>query len=119
MGRDWLAVVNPVQYGLAQVGMGAETGMRGLGQNTLADRIWGKRGNVVQPDNFAENARLQREFAQNSIRWKVNDAKMAGIHPTYALGAQGTSFSPMYSAGSTDMGDDTGRLLAEVGCVMC
>ena len=29
----------------------------------------------------AKNEAMQREFAQNSIRWKVNDAKAAGLHP--------------------------------------
>lgn len=33
------------------------------------------------------NENLQREFAQNSIRWRVEDAQRAGIHPLYALGA--------------------------------
>lgn len=40
------------------------------------------------------NEALQREFAQTGIRWKVDDARSAGIHPLYALGAQTTSFSP-------------------------
>lgn len=42
------------------------------------------------------NAELQREFAQHGIRWKVNDAKKAGLHPLYAIGAQTTSASPAY-----------------------
>ena len=29
----------------------------------------------------------QYEFAQNTIQWKVDDAKEAGLHPLYALGA--------------------------------
>lgn len=36
----------------------------------------------------------QKEFAQNSIQWRVNDAKKAGIHPLYALGSQGISYAP-------------------------
>lgn len=42
----------------------------------------------------AENNALQEKFAQEGIRWKVADAKKAGIHPLYALGAQTTSFQP-------------------------
>jgi hypothetical protein len=34
-----------------------------------------------------QNIKMQREFAQKGIRWKVSDAKKAGIHPLYALGA--------------------------------
>lgn len=42
-----------------------------------------------------ENIKLQKEFATHGIRWKVDDAREAGIHPLYALGAQTTSFSPV------------------------
>lgn len=40
-----------------------------------------------------EHAR-QQEFAQNAIQWKVQDAKKAGIHPVYALGANTVSYAP-------------------------
>lgn len=33
----------------------------------------------------------QREFAQHGIRWKVADAKAAGVHPLFALGQGGTA----------------------------
>lgn len=42
-----------------------------------------------------KNIQLQREFAQHGIRWRVEDAKAAGINPLAALGAQGSSFSPV------------------------
>lgn len=37
----------------------------------------------------------QKEFAQNGIRWKVEDANRAGIHPLAALGAMPASFTPV------------------------
>lgn len=37
----------------------------------------------------------QREFAQQGVRWKVADAKAAGIHPLAALGAQTHQYSPV------------------------
>lgn len=40
------------------------------------------------------NYEAQKEFAQNGIRWKVEDAKRAGIHPLYALGASTQGYSP-------------------------
>lgn len=43
-----------------------------------------------------KNADLQREFAQNSIQWRVQDAQKAGIHPLAALGASGYNASPSY-----------------------
>ncbi|QXP07976.1 MAG: DNA pilot protein [Arizlama microvirus] len=50
-----------------------------------------------------QNIALQREFATNGIRMKVEDAKRAGIHPLAALGAQTYSFSPV-NAGDTSIG---------------
>lgn len=41
------------------------------------------------------NAALQKEFAQNSIKWRVEDAKRAGVHPMAALGISPASFSPV------------------------
>lgn len=72
-------------------------------------------------DAAAANTAMQMEFAKNGIRWKVADAKAAGIHPLYALGAQGASFSPV-SIGETpnlampnalaNMGQDIGRAIS-------
>lgn len=52
----------------------------------------------------AENIALQREFAQNGIRWKAEDAQRAGIHPLYALGATTHSFSPVTAFASHNDG---------------
>lgn len=50
----------------------------------------------------------QQKFAQEGIRWKVDDAKAAGIHPLYALGANTVSFSPVgVGAGSSSNWSDT------------
>lgn len=48
------------------------------------------------------NRAAQEEFAKKGIRWRVADARAAGIHPLYALGAQTTSFSPVSVGLSTD-----------------
>lgn len=50
-------------------------------------------------DTAAQNIALQKEFAQSGIQWKVQDAKKAGVHPLYALGASTHSFAPV-SVGS-------------------
>lgn len=66
----------------------------------------------------ASNARAQKEFAQYGIRWKVADAKAAGIHPLAALGAQTHSFSPSYvgdnsmGAALASAGQDIGRAVS-------
>lgn len=46
-----------------------------------------------------QNYEHQKEFAQNGIRWKVADAKAAGIHPLYGLGASTSSYSPVSGYG--------------------
>lgn len=46
---------------------------------------------------------LQKEFAQNQIQWKVQDAKKAGLHPLFALGG-GAGVSPQITTGQSGMG---------------
>lgn len=59
-----------------------------------------------------QNIALQKEFAQNSIKWRVEDAKRAGVHPMAALGISPASFSPVSSSFSSS---DPGAYLAEMG----
>lgn len=61
-----------------------------LGQAAAADAAKEAAANQA-------NADLQREFAQHGIRWRVEDAKAAGIHPLYALGASGASAAPSFT----------------------
>lgn len=67
----------------------------------------------IQSDINSKNANLQKEFAQNSIQWKVQDAQKAGIHPLFALGAGGYQASPSY-AGS-DVGGSVSNALRGLG----
>lgn len=66
---------------------------------SLVGGIMGKKAtddaNQTQRDLAGLNVDVQREFAQQGVRWRVEDAKKAGIHPLVALGAQTTSFSPV------------------------
>jgi len=83
-----------------------------LGHNSAKD---------AQAQNLAmaqANMEMQKDFAQRGIRWKVEDAKKAGIHPIYALGAPTTSFSPVNFSAQADtslanmaqnMGQSVGR----------
>lgn len=61
------------------------------------------------------NIKHQREFAQHGVRWKVADAKAAGIHPLYALGASTVPFSPVsgYTGdyGVSEAGQNIGRAI--------
>lgn len=42
----------------------------------------------------ARSEALQREFAQHGIRWRVEDARSAGIHPVYAMSGGGAAYAP-------------------------
>lgn len=54
-----------------------------------------KDANASNAAMAERNIQMQKDFAQQGIRWKVADAKAAGIHPLYALGAQTSSFAPV------------------------
>lgn len=56
---------------------------------------------------------LQREFAQNGIQWRVEDAKRAGIHPVFALQGGGAAYAP--SAFTVDGGSPMGDAMRDMG----
>lgn len=56
------------------------------------------------------NINWQREQLQNSIRWRAEDAKRAGIHPLYAMGANIQSPTPLEVGG-----DDLGNAVTDMG----
>lgn len=62
-----------------------------------------------------KNADLQRDFAKNSIQWRVADAKKAGLSPLAALGNPGIAASPAYVGGGdyglSDFGQDISRAM--------
>lgn len=65
-----------------------------------ADALGGLLGN----DQAKKDRSMQREFAQNSIQWKVADAKKAGVHPLYALGSMPITPSPSsWDGGASSM----------------
>lgn len=69
-------------------------------------------GGLMGSSDAAKNRAMQKEFAKNGIRWRVEDAKAAGLHPLYALGANLPSYSPVQSeapAQLAEMGQNIGR----------
>jgi len=83
----------------------AKTGMDFWGSKMNADAV--REGNALARLSAQENVANQERFAKEGIRWRVADAKAAGIHPLYALGANTNSFTPV-SVGhtpDTSMGD--------------
>lgn len=79
-----------------------------------ASLIGGALNNKSAADAAQRNYDAQKEFAQNGIRWKVADAKAAGIHPLAALGVNNASFSPSFTAGDNGIaqaGQEFGRAI--------
>lgn len=69
-------------------------------------------GSLFGKSEADKNIKMQKQFAQQGIQWKVADAKKAGIHPLYALGAQTHSFAPVQTGISENMasaGQSLGR----------
>lgn len=90
------------------------------------DDLWGGSNQERQAEQdrqdqkalTIQNMQMQKEFAQNGIRWRVEDAVAAGLHPLAALGASGASYSPVqYIPG--DVGEDSsvgiGRGISNLG----
>lgn len=74
----------------------------------------GKKQREAQAHANTSNAELQRDFAQSGITWRVQDAKRAGLHPLYAIGASVTPGQASYQADSgaeftSRMGQNLGR----------
>lgn len=82
--------------------------------NGLGAQIDGsKKSGMKQWEADLANANLQREFAQNSISWRVEDAKRNNIHPLAALGVQPFNASATFMPGNRPdlpaLGQNIGR----------
>lgn len=83
----------------------------------MLDAVLGVGGAILDKlfgdDSAEKQAELQREFAQNGIRWKVEDAKAAGIHPLYALGASTAQYAPItVGTDFASQGQNLGRAIS-------
>lgn len=87
--------------------------MSGLlaGIGSIIGGIGGLFGSSNSRKGQREDARNQMELNKNQIQWRVADAKAAGIHPLYALGPTGMSYSPV----SQHPGDYGGSSFAQAG----
>ena len=81
--------------------------------------IGGSHADYMFQDKLAEQEnRWQKEFAQNTIQWKTQDAINAGLHPLAALGAQTMSYAPSrvggtnFSQGFSGMGQAISRAMS-------
>jgi len=79
----------------------------------VANAVGSLADSFFDAQSAKQNIKLQKQFAQEGIQWKVADAKKAGIHPLYALGAQTHSFAPVQTGGGnfSQMGQSVGRAI--------
>lgn len=109
----WILKFHAVNILPAIIGAGAA--LIGGAMSDRSNRKAAETTNQVQEQLHRENIALQREFAQAGIRWKVEDAKAAGLHPLYALGASPATYSPSIPAMVTPDQSGFARGLAEAG----
>lgn len=72
------------------------------GAGIALDAMNAERNRDLALSNAEKNRAQQEEFAKMGIRWKVADAKEAGIHPLFALGASTHSFAPVSVGSGTE-----------------
>lgn len=85
--------------------------------SAIGNIIGGREDRDAAADANAQNAALQREFAQSGLSWRVRDAVRAGLHPLAALGASVPGATPSFQpVGSGDtwrsMGQDLSRAVS-------
>lgn len=74
--------------------------MSGWNAAAMGLQVWGDIENRRAQERInRRNEALQREFAQNGVRWRVADARAAGIHPLAALGMSPTQAQPTAVSG--------------------
>lgn len=71
----------------------------GAGISAGSSVLGGYMSNMYSKKAAKRAYRYQRKLLSNQIQWKVADAKKAGIHPLYALGAQSASYSSPIDGG--------------------
>lgn len=77
-------------------GPGATSGIFGLASGLVS----ANQNSIRDKRNYER----QKQFAQHGIRWRVADARAAGIHPLAALGANLHSYGPARIGGGSDYG---------------
>lgn len=78
----------------------------------IADDLLGKWGADDSAKKAAQRQYAkEKEFAQNAILWRVEDANRAGIHPLYALGNPGISAGGSPGGGVSNYGQNISRAI--------
>jgi hypothetical protein len=82
--------------------------LQGIG--AVGSLFGGSSGRGQATQNFL----WQRRFAKNAVRWRAEDAKRAGLHPLWAMGASVPSFQPTV-VGQSDTGSSWSDAFTQAG----
>lgn len=110
--------------GIAAAGAGGGAAAGGSALSGLGGPLIGAGGSLLGGLIGGSDAKkavkkqwkYQKEFQKNKMQWAVQDAKAAGLHPLFALGAGGGGGSPSFSIpGQSAMGSAIGDAAAQIG----
>lgn len=73
----------------------SDANKQAIKDTNAANIAMARESNAMTQALAQQNFAFQREFAEQGIQKRVEDAKKAGIHPLYAIGAQTPSVSPV------------------------
>lgn len=102
-------------FGIAAIAAGSSI-LGGLTSSWLGakyDKKAQEREHAYNLEAERRNAELQREFAKMGIRWRVEDAKAAGLHPLAALGMSPVSAQPVAVGASPDWRRNFGERMGQ------
>lgn len=88
--------------------LGSFFNMLTSGINTGLQFLQNKQNRKHDINMQNRSADIQKEFAQNGIQWRVNDANKAGIHPLAAMGAN-VSSGPTMAVGNPSPAPQLGK----------
>lgn len=79
----------------------SDANKQAINDTNAANIAMARETNAMAQALAQQNFAFQREFAESGIQKRIQDAKSAGIHPLYAIGANTPSVSPVAAAFDT------------------
>lgn len=90
----------------------------GAGASLIGGNISDKRNAAMAREQWNANYNAQKEFAQNSIQWRKQDAIKAGINPYAVVGGQTQGFTPQDMSYNSSYGEAVSRAGNRLGDMM-
>lgn len=89
---------------------GATSVASGIG-SLIGSRKADLRNENAANKSWQRNYEAQKEFAQNSIQWRMQDAKKAGINPYAVVGGQSPGYTPQDSSYNSSYGEGISKAM--------